>query len=188
MKVKLGISNRHIHLNKETCDLLFGEDYKLTIKNNLLQPGEYSANETLTIKTNKDEIRNVRIIGPLRPYSQVEISKTDSYKLGINPPLRDSNNLIDSEDITLISNLKEVKLTNACVISTRHIHMNNIDALKYGLKNNDKVSIKVEGIKPGILGNVNIKVKDNYVLELHLDTDDANAFLLNNNDELEVII
>lgn len=102
MKVKVGVSNRHVHLSEKDLKTLFGEDYKLTILKNLTQPGQYACTETVTIETEKNSIQKVRVLGPVRNYTQVEISKTDSYTLGLNPPIRDSGNLENSCGITLI--------------------------------------------------------------------------------------
>lgn len=186
MKIKVGVSNRHVHLTKEVKDILFGDVYELTKKNDLSQKGEYACNETVTLKTEKSIIENVKIIGPIRNYTQVEITKTDSYKLGIKPPVRMSGDLDNSENITLIGPKGEYYLESGTIIAERHIHMSTLEAEKYNYSNNDKVNIKIDGDKPGILSNVIIKTNDNYSLELHLDTDDANAFLLSNGDEVEM--
>ena len=182
MKIKVGISSRHCHLTLCDKNILFGENYELLKKNDLKQTKEFSCLETISIK-----IDNVRIIGPLRDYTQVEVSKTDSYVLGIDPPLRDSGDLENSETITIIGPKGEIKKENSCIIANRHIHMSSKFALENNYKNKEAVRIFVEGEKSGLLDNVYIKVSDNYVEELHLDTDDANAFFLKNSDEVEVL-
>lgn len=186
MKVKVGISNRHVHLTKEVKNILFG-DIELTKRNDLSQIGECAYNETIILKTDKEEITNVRVLGPLREYTQVEITKTDAYKLGLNPPVRNSGDLKGSESITLIGPKGEYHLNEGVIIATRHIHMSPLEAGTYMYENNQKVKVEVYGEKPGLLENVYIKIKEGYSLELHLDTDDANAFLLQNGDEVEVI-
>lgn len=187
MNIKVGVSSRHIHLSKEVKDILFGSDYELSKKNDLSQTGEYSTKETIDIRTEKADIKKVRVLGPLRNHTQLEISKTDSYVLGINPPVRNSEDLNESESIYLIGPNGMYYLNEGVIISTRHIHMTQKEAEILNLKDMDKVSVKVKGEKSGILNDVYIKVKNTYTLELHLDTDDANAFLLKTGDEVELI-
>lgn len=184
IKVQVGVSNRHVHLTKEVYEKLFDED--LTVKYKLNQIGEFASNQTLTLKTDKDIIENVRIIGPLRSYNQVEISKSDAYSLGLNPPIRTSGDLNNSETITLVNNDKSVTIENSCIIANRHIHMNSDKAKELGVANNQIVKVKIDGEKSGVI-DAYIKISDTGYFELHLDRDDANAFLLNNGDEVEII-
>lgn len=186
MKVKTGVSARHLHLSNEDFEFLFGKEEMKKVKD-LNQTGEYASNLKVTLKSEKSEINNVRILGPLREYTQIEISKTDAVKLGINPPVRDSGDLKNSASIIICNNDKELKKEYGCIIATRHIHMSSTDALKLGFDNHQKVKVKVDTIKGGILENVFIKIKDNFVFEMHIDTDDANAHLLNNGDICEII-
>lgn len=181
MKVKVGVSNRHVHLKQSDLDILFGKD--LTIKNKINQPGQFACNEVVTIKTDKSEINNVRVLGPIRNYTQIEISKTDAYKLGLNPPVRTSGNLENSEVVTIIGPNGSIK-TNGCIIADRHLHITYKDKEKYNMP--DKILVKISGIKPGII-EVNVKASEEAYFEIHLDTDDANAFLLKNNDEVEIM-
>ena len=183
MKVKLGISMRHVHLTDEDCHTLFGKD--LTIKNELSQPGQYAANETVILKNNDRELKNVRVLGPNREYTQVEISRTDSYFLKMNPPVRDSGDLEDAETITIIGPVGTVT-KKAAIIADRHIHINREDREKYNLLN-DEYTIKINTEKGGLLEHVKIKELPNSCFELHLDSDDGNAFLLNQGDEVEII-
>jgi putative phosphotransacetylase len=185
MIIKTGISARHVHLNHDDIKILFGNDYQLTKKNDLTQPGEYSCNETVTIKGLKNKFDNVRVLGPLRNYTQVEISKTDSYFLGINPPIRNSGDLIDAEEVTIIGPLGNIT-KNCCIIATRHIHIKNEELAKYGLENNQIVKAIISGEKGGIINNIYIKASDNYELELHIDLDDANSHLVNSGDTVEI--
>ena len=184
IKIPVGVSNRHVHLTKEIYDVLFDEE--ISIKNNLNQPGEFASNQTITIKTDKGIIENVRILGPFRNYNQVEISKSDAYKLGLNPPVRTSGDLMHSETITLINKDKEITLENACIIANRHVHISSARAEELNLKNNEVVQVKINGEKSGVV-NAFIKITDNGYFEMHIDIDDANAFLLNNNDEVEIL-
>lgn len=188
MEVKIGISNRHVHLCKNDLEILFGNGYELKIDRELSQPGEFASTDRVTIKSDKGEISNVRILGPIRNYSQVEISKTDAIKLRLNPPVRESGDLIDSSPITIVGPCGEVYLNEGCIIASRHIHLTNKDVLEYGLQGIEKVSIKILGEKGGTLDNVSLKVNDNYAFELHLDTDDANAHLIKQGDSGIIIV
>lgn len=185
MRVSIGVSNRHVHLCLEDYKLLFG-DIELTKRNDLKQPGQYASNQLLTIKGEKGEIENVRVLGPLRSYTQVEVSKTDSYKLGVNPPIRSSGDLKNAAAITLIGPAGQIT-RNACIIANRHIHVDQKIIKKYGLEGLKKVAVKVNTIKGGIMTNVFLKETEEAYFEMHIDTDDANAFFLKQDDEVEII-
>jgi len=147
----------------------------------------FASNSLVTIKTSKSEIENVRIVGPVRNYTQVEISKTDAYKLGINPPIRNSGDVSGSSPITIIGPVGTLNLEEGCIIPTRHIHILPNQLKMYGLEGRDEVSVNVDGEKGGILNNVHLKVSEDSFFELHLDTDDANAHLIKNGDIGEII-
>lgn len=187
MKVSIGVSNRHVHLTLEHLRLLFGDDFKLEVKNNLNQPGQFASTSTVTLKTKKGTIENVRVLGPVRNYTQVEISKTDSYKLGLNPPVRNSGDLLSSESITIIGPKGEVSIKEGCIIATRHIHLTKKQMDMYNLSGKDKVDVKLYGEKGGVISNVYLKVSEEAFFELHLDTDDANAHLIKNGDIGEIL-
>lgn len=183
IKVTIGVSNRHCHLTKEIYEQLFDEE--LTVKAPLNQTGEFASNQTLTIKTAKSEIKNVRILGPFRKYNQVEISSADAYGLGINPPVRKSGNLAGSETITLVNGDKEITLENACIIANRHIHMNKEKAKELKLVEDQLVQVYVDNEKSGVM-NAYVKITDNGYFEMHIDRDDANAFMLTNGSEVTI--
>jgi len=185
MKVVLGISNRHVHLTKEHLEILFGKGFELTKVKDLNQPTQFMSSSKVTLKTPKSFIENVRVIGELRDYTQIEISKTDAYKLGLNPPVRDSGDIDNSETITIVGPIGEIN-TTGCIIADRHIHITSKQKELYGL-NTEYVSVLIGGEKGGIISNVHLKVSDPAYYELHLDTDDANAFLLHNGDVLEIL-
>lgn len=187
MKVKVGISNHHVHLTDETLEILFGKGYKLEVEHPLSQPNEFASTSKVVIQGSKGKIENVRVVGPTRNYNQVEVSKTDAFKLGVNPPVRNSGDLINSSPITIIGPCGQITLNEGCIIATRHIHISNEDMKKYHLHNGQTVSVKINSDKPAILGNVYIKGVKGAKLELHLDTDDANANLIKQDDEVEVI-
>lgn len=186
MNINIGVSNRHVHLTEDDFILLFGSDYIEKLKD-LKQIGEFSSTSLVTIKTDKSSIENVRVLGPFRKYTQVEISKTDSYKLGINPPIRNSGELFDAEKVTIVGPAGSIT-KNACIIATRHIHINPEDRKNMNLENVEYVSVEVGKEKSAILQKVFIKESQNGVFELHLDTDDANSNLLKSGDIAKIII
>lgn len=177
-EVEIAISNRHVHLTKEVYELLFdGEVVKIK---DLKQPGEFVTDKVVTIKTENGQIDNVKVLGPLRDYNQVEIAKSDALKLGINPPVRESGDLKDASSVTLVTNKGSVTI-NSAIIAQRHIHMTKEMADSLGLHNKQIVNVQVGAIKKGII-ECYVKVKDRAYFELHIDKDDACAFLLNNMD------
>lgn len=187
MNISIGISARHVHLCQKDFEELFGKDGQLTKMTDLNQPTMFAANETVSLITDAGRIDNVRIVGPIRPYTQVEISKTDSYKLKLNPPVRNSGDLKNSESIYIEYNGKRIYAENSCIIANRHIHIRTSDLDKYGFKNNQIVKLKINSIKGGILDNVYIKATDEAYFEVHLDLDDANANLIKDGDIGEII-
>ncbi len=187
MIVPIGVSNRHIHLNNQDVEILFGKNYELKELRPLNQTNEFSSTDVVTIKTDKSEITNVRVLGPIRKYTQVEISRTDAYKLGINPPVRNSGDLKGSETVTLIGPKGSIKKEDCCIQAIRHIHLTKEKLEELNLHETDTVSLNVSGEKSGILNNVFLKVQENAYFECHLDTDDANAFLLKTGDVVEII-
>lgn len=187
MKVSIGVSGRHIHLTREHLEILFGTDYKLEKKSDLKQPGQFASNALVTLKTDKSIIEHVRVLGPLRDYTQVEISKTDAHKLGINPPVRNSGDLIDSSPVTIIGPMGSIDLKYGCIIATRHIHIRPDQMRAYGFEGRKTVNVKLPGEKGGIIYNVYLKVSEESFFEMHLDLDDANAHLINNGDIGEII-
>lgn len=181
MKIKVGVSNRHIHLCKEDADILFGNDYEFEKRNDLTQTGEYACVETVKISTNKYEFPYVRVLGPLRDYTQVEVSLDDSILLGINPPIRDSGDLSDSESVYIEGPKGKIFKKNCCIRANRHIHCNKLDNI--GHTSNEVVNVKFKDI---VISDVHIKEKDSYVLELHIDKSDANKYGLSNGDYINL--
>ncbi len=186
MKVTVGVSNHHLHLTKEDYEILC-KDTPIEVVKPINQPGQFASNILLTIQTPKNKIEKVRLLGPLRPYTQVEISKTDAYLLGLNPPVRESGNLIGAEPITIIGPYGSIT-KNCVIIANRHIHIDKETREKLGLTNVSEVKVKVGGIKGGILDHVSIKETNPAYYEMHIDTDDANANLIQNGDEVEIIL
>ncbi|WP_077211855.1 phosphate propanoyltransferase [Bacillus dakarensis] len=186
--VPVSISARHLHLQREHVEKLFGTGYELTYFKEISQPGQYACNEKVTLQGPKGMIENVRVLGPLRKQTQVEISMTDARKLGVNPPVRHSGDLAGSAPLTLIGPKGTVMLEEGCIIADRHIHMTPNDARKFGVSDKQKVSVVVEGVKGGVMGEVTIRVNERYGLDMHIDTDDANAFNLKGNEQLKITV
>lgn len=174
MNVVVNISARHVHLTESAIETLFGHD--LTLRNKLLQKPNFATNETVTISANGKEITDVRVIGPARNYNQVEISKSDARKLGVNPPVRASGEIDGSEFVTIKTDKGEVS-GNFCIIADRHIHMSYEEAEKLKIKDKDVLKLVIDGEKSGII-DIRAKLGKDSPLEVHLDTDDANAFLI----------
>lgn len=186
MKVVLGISNRHVHLTEEDYKILFG-DAPLGKVKDLVQPGQFSSDKKVSIKTEKRTIENVRLLGPLRSYTQVEISKTDSFSLGINPPMRNSGDLDGAETVTIIGDVGEVTKP-CCIIANRHLHISPEQRQQLGLVGIEKVCAKISGEKQTVFEDVYIKESPDFTLELHLDTDDGNGAMAKTGEEVEIFI
>ncbi|WP_301859733.1 phosphate propanoyltransferase [uncultured Megasphaera sp.] len=181
-KIEIGVSNHHVHVSRADLDVLYGKDYALTKKSDLGQPGQFAANETVTIKGPKGEFKNVRILGPIRSESQVEISKTDARRLGVKAPITLSGHLEGTPGITLIGPRGTVELPRGVIIAKRHIHMTPPQAAERGLKDGQIVNVETFGERRGVLGDVVIRVSDTSALEMHVDVDEANACSLSNKD------
>lgn len=176
MNTKIGISNRHVHLTREDLNILFGENYQLNKRNDLDQPGQYASEETVTLKTDKNIKENVRIVGPLRNYTQVEVLEGDKEYFGINPPIRNSGDLDNSEKITILGPKGQITRKNICIIANRHIHINNRDKDKY--YEDEIVKVKVGDTT---LDNVHIKISPQYETSFHINKDDAIKNNITNN-------
>lgn len=185
--IPVGISNRHIHLSRKDVDILFGEGYELTNIKNISQPGQYACKECLTICGPKGVIEKVRVLGPIRPETQVEILAGDNFKLGIHAPLRLSGDLKNSASLTLIGPKGSVIMKEGAIVARRHIHMSLEEAKAYGVTNGQIVSLYVDGERAGILNNVIIRADEKGSLECHIDTEEANAFFINSNTKLKLI-
>lgn len=173
--VPVGVSARHIHLTKDHVEQLFGKGYELTKKKDLMG-GQFAANETVTIVGLKlRAIENVRILGPVRKASQVEVSATDAIKLGVKVPIRESGNIKGSAPIAVVGPKGSIYLEEGCIIAKRHIHMSPTDAMAAGVKDGDLVSVKVEDERETVFHQVQIRVDHSFTLEMHIDTDEANA-------------
>ncbi len=185
--VPLGISNRHVHLSQQDLEVLFGAGYQLTPLKDLSQPGQFAAKECVTIAGPKGAIENVRILGPARKASQVEVMRSDCFKLGASAPLRESGALAGSAPVTIIGPKGSVYCKEGLIVAKRHIHMTPNDAVTYGVKDGEIISCRVNGERGIVFDNVVIRVSDKFALEAHLDMDEANCADLKNGDSLYVI-
>ena len=187
-EVPIGVSNRHIHLTKADMETLFGAGYELTPLKDLSQPGQYACKETLTIiGPAMRPIENVRVLGPLRKKSQVEISVTDSYVLKVKPPVRESGNLAGSAPITIIGPKGVVELKEGCIVANRHIHMSPADGAAFGIKDGETVTVDVLGKRRTRWYDVQVRVHPDFRLEMHVDTDDANAVGIGNGAKVKIV-
>lgn len=170
-------------------DKLFGPGSELTFVKALTQPGQFSAEEKVTLVGPKREIKNVRVLGPLRSQTQVEISRTDAFTLGIEPPVRDSGDLANSAPLKIVGPKGEVELKEGAIIAKRHIHMTPADAERLGLKDKQLVSVRVkEGERALTFDEVLVRVSEKFALDFHVDTDEANAAGLKNGQLVEIIL
>src|SRR5690554_551069 len=173
--VPIAMSNRHLHLSQEHLDLLFGEGYELTRTKDLSQPGQFACNEKVDIVGPKGTLKGVRVLGPVRPNTQIEISVADGFVLGLQAPVRDSGKIDGSPGAKIIGPKGEVEIDKGVIIAARHIHMHSDDAVKYGVKDKDLVKVKVGGPRGLIFDNVLIRVSTSYALEMHVDIEDRKS-------------
>lgn len=186
-EIPIAVSNRHIHLSPEDLELLFGKGYQLTKQKDLSQPNQFAAKEMVTLIGPKGKIPKVRILGPSRGQTQVEVSRFDGFVLGAQPPIRNSGVLKDSAPITVQGPRGQITLKEGLICAARHIHMHTSDGEVFGLKDGDHVQVKVEGVRGLIFSNVLVRVSPKYRLEMHIDLDEANAAEITNGQMGEII-
>ena len=185
--IKIGVSQRHIHLSQEDLEILFGKGYELT-KLKPLMGKEFAAKEVVTlVGASLKAIENVRVLGPVRKQTQVEISRTDTFVLKISPPVRPSGDIKGSERVVIVGPKGSIYLKEGVIIANRHIHMTPAAAAKNDVKDGDYVDVMVEGIKPTKFYDVQVRVRDDFNVEMHIDTDDANSAGLRNGDKVTII-
>jgi len=185
--IPIGVSNRHIHLTLEDIEMLFGQGHELTNIKNLGQPGEFAAEEVLTVVGPRGVIEGVRILGPVRSVTQIEISMTDAYRLGLRPPVRESGNVKGTPGVAVVGPRGVVSLEEGVILAARHIHMRPENAESFSVEDKQKVRVHVPGERGQVFENVLVRVSPTYALEMHVDTDKANAALLKNGDQVRII-
>lgn len=186
-QIKIGVSQRHVHLSQEDLETLFGKGYELRVKKYLMGR-EYASEEVVTlVGPSLKSIENVRVLGPVRKNTQVEISRTDTFVLKVSPPVRPSGNVEGSEKLVLVGPKGCVYLKEGVIIANRHIHLTPEYAHANGIKDNDYVDVEVEGIKPTKFYDVQVRVRDDFNAEMHIDTDDANSTGLKNGSVVKII-
>ena len=186
-QVPVGVSNRHIHLSQSDVETLFGPGHQLTKKKELMG-GQYACEECCTIVGLKlRAIENVRVLGPARKATQVEISYTDARKLGINVPVRESGDIAGSAPIAIVGPKGAVYCKEGCIVAARHIHMSPADAAKAGVSDGDYVSVKMDNERGTTFDQVKIRVDESFTLEMHIDTDEANASDIKSGDKVAIV-
>ncbi|HSA23416.1 MAG TPA: acetate/propionate family kinase [Myxococcota bacterium] len=173
--VYIGVSAHHVHLCQAHVEALFGPGRQLTPKTPLRQPGQFAAEERVNLIGPRGRVDRVRVLGPTRPRTQVEISRTEEFELGIDAPIRDSGDLDGSPGLTLEGRAGTVVLQEGVICAHRHVHMSPQDAVAFGVRDKDVVQVEVQGERPLVFGDVLVRVKPDYLLEMHVDTDEANA-------------
>ena len=186
-KVEVGISNKHVHLSEADLATLFGASHTLTLKNALKQPGQFASEELVDVVGVKGTLKNVRVLGPVRKESQVELAITDARVIGLTLPVRESGVLDGSPGIKLIGPAGEIELAKGAIIALRHIHLSIAQAEEAGVKDKDWVTVKSFGSRPIIFEEVLIRSGDAHLREFHVDTDEGNAAGIKNNDMVEII-
>jgi putative phosphotransacetylase len=185
--IPCGVSNRHAHISQADLETIFGSGYKLTPMKDLSQPAQFAAEECIMVIGPKGSLEKVRILGPVRPATQVEVSTTDCFKLGIKPVVRDSGDTAGTPGCVIVGPKGAVTLKEGVIVASRHLHISDKDAEKFGLKDMDRISIKSNGPKSVIFNNVLVRASNKFALDFHLDTDEANAAGIKNGDMVEII-
>lgn len=186
--VVIGVSNRHVHLSQADLEVLFGKDYVLTKMKDMKQPGQFATNEKVDIVGPKGKFSGVRIIGPVRKETQVEVSITDSFKLGVKPPIRQSGDLQGTPGIKVVGPKGEVDIPRGVIVAARHIHMPQYIADIKGYKDGQIVKVETYGERKITMHNVVLRVSDKMAKEMHIDVDEANAAGLKNDDLVKIIV
>lgn len=174
-KVKIGLSNKHVHLSQEHLNILFGEGHELTPTKDLVQPGQFASEEKVDIVGPKRTLSGIRVLGPVRPETQVELAMTDARTIGIKAPVRESGHLEGTPGCKLVGPCGEVELDHGVMVAQRHVHLNPEQAIEAGVKDKDIVCLKIDGERGLIFDNVVVRAGEKHEREVHLDTDEGNA-------------
>lgn len=186
MKLPIALSNKHIHLSQADVDVLFGEGYQLTHKKDLSQPGQYACEEMVEVVGPKGSTK-MRVLGPTRPESQVEVSLADARALGLSVPVRQSGDVEGTPGCKLVGPKGEVELERGVIVASRHIHMSLEDAEKFGVKDKDVVSVQTQGERGLLFNNVLVRANAAFALEMHVDLEEGNAAGVKNGDLVELV-
>ena len=173
--VKIGLSNKHVHLSQEHLEILFGKGHELTPTKDLVQPGQFASEEKVDSVGPKKTLTGVRVLGPVRPETQVELAMTDARTIGIKAPIRESGHLEGTPGCKLIGPEGEVELDHGVMVAQRHVHLNPQQAIEAGVKDKDVVCLKIDGERGLIFDNVVVRAGEKHEREVHLDTDEGNA-------------
>lgn len=184
--IPVGVSNRHLHLSQADLDTLFGAGCQLTPIKDLSQPGQFACKETVTICGPKGAIEKVRVLGPVRSKTQVEILTGDGFKLGVSAPARLSGDLAGTPGITIVGPKGSVQTAEGLIVAQRHIHMTPQDAALYGVHDGQIVDIEIEGPRGGTYANVAVRANDASALECHVDTEEANAMSISSSTTIKI--
>ncbi|WP_246319991.1 phosphate propanoyltransferase [Paenibacillus qinlingensis] len=186
--IPIGVSARHIHLSQTDLFSLFGEGYELSSFKDLSQPGQFAAQETVAILGPKGQFDKVRILGPVRPQTQIEVSRTDAFTLGIHPPVRESGHIEGTPGLRVFGPKGEVTLEQGVIVAARHIHFHTSDANQWGIQDKQLLRVQLRGERPLIFEDVIARVSDQFALDMHIDTDEGNAAGVKTGDNAELLL
>lgn len=186
-KLPIALSNRHIHLGQDDLNVLFGEGYELTITKDLSQPGQYACEEKVDVVGPKGTIKGVRVLGPVRGRTQIEVSISDAFKLGVPPVVKNSGDVAGSPGVKIVGPKGEVELEDGVIVAARHIHMHTTDGEKFGVEDGEIVKVRTEGMRSVVFENVLVRVNKDFALEMHVDIEEGNAAGVKNGDLVELI-
>lgn len=186
-RVPVGVSGRHVHVSQEALERLFGPGYELTVMRDLTQPGQFAAEETVTVVGPKRSLEKVRILGPARSLTQVEVSRSDGFHLGVHPPVRLSGDIRGTPGITIVGPRGEIHIEEGLIVAARHIHMTPQDAANFGVVHGDLVRVRAETERPVTFEDVVVRVREDFALDFHIDTDEGNAAFLKTGDTATVL-
>lgn len=187
MKLPIALSNKHIHLSREHVEKLFGQGYELKVLKELSQPGQYACDEKVDLVGPKGTIKGVRVLGPERSETQVEISLSDCFTLGVKAPIRESGDVNDTPGVKLVGPNGEVELEKGVIVASRHIHMSLDDAKNFGVADKDVVKVRTFGQRGLVFENVLVRARQDFALEMHVDVEEGNAAGVKNGDLVELI-
>lgn len=187
-KVPVGLSNKHLHVCAADLETLFGKGYQLTPTKDLVQPGQYACEEKVEIVGPKGSLKGVRILGPCRPETQVELAMTDARTIGVNAPVKESGKLEGTPGVKIVGPAGTVDIDHGAIVALRHVHLSPAQAIEAGVKDKQMVSLKFEGERGLVFDNVLVRSGEGHFLEIHLDTDEGNAGGIVNGQMGEIIV